>query len=152
MTAQCAGLPALPCRPWDTRWYVYPTALADEENTAWSFCPNLGAAIFFSVIFGLTTVTHVAQAISYRKGYSWVIITSALLQTATYAIRAASIQNPTKDILYTAWFILILVWAPCPRACVQRAMIIHRSNMSNQSDFTIINQCLCLHGHGTDGI
>lgn len=115
MTAQCPGMPALPYRPEERHWYADLAALADEENTAWSFCPNLGAAIFFSAIFGLTTIIHVAQAISYRKGYSWVIIASALLQTAAYAIRAASIQKPTQDGLYTTWFILILVWPPFPR-------------------------------------
>lgn len=53
------------------------TALADP-NKFWSFCPNIGAAYLFAILFALTTVTHLIQAIIYRKGYCWVIIFSGL--------------------------------------------------------------------------
>ncbi|MCJ1467018.1 hypothetical protein MMC07_005640 [Pseudocyphellaria aurata] len=84
-------------------------ALADEKNTQWNFCPSVGAAYLFAILFALTTCGHVAQAIIHRKGYSWVIIVSALLQTMTYVFRIVSINNPTSSAPAIAWFILILI-------------------------------------------
>lgn len=84
-------------------------ALADEENTTWTFCPSTGAAYLFAILFALTTAGHVAQAIIYRKGYSWVIIVSALLQTVNYIFRVVSIKNPTSDAPAIIWFVLILI-------------------------------------------
>lgn len=84
------------------------TALADPD-TLWSFCPNFGADVFFIVLFALTTITHLVQAILYRKGYCWVIICSGLAQTKCYIFRAISIQHPASFSDYAAWFILILV-------------------------------------------
>ena len=65
--------------------------------------------MFFTILFALTTVTHLIQAIFYRKGYCWVIICSGLAQTICYIFRLLSIQNPTSFSDYAAWFILILV-------------------------------------------
>ena len=79
-----------------------------EPNSGWSFCPNVGAAYFYAILFGLTMVTHFFQAIYYRKGYCWVITMSAVWQAATYAFRIYSIQNPTNEWPYVAWFVLIL--------------------------------------------
>ena len=52
---------------------------------------------------------HIAQAVIYRKGYSWVIIVSCLMQFACYIFRVLSIKNPNSSTDAIAWFILILV-------------------------------------------
>lgn len=78
-------------------------------NTLWSFCPSIAPSILFIVLFALTLITHVGQAVYYRKPYSWVIIMSALWQTLTYIFRTLSIQNPASYDNYVAWFVLILV-------------------------------------------
>ncbi|CAK7208048.1 hypothetical protein SEUCBS139899_010882 [Sporothrix eucalyptigena] len=78
-------------------------------DTMWSFCPNMGASIFFLVLFAFTTITHVYQAIHYKKSYSWVIIMSTLWQLLTYIFRSISIQVPANFGDYAAWFVLILV-------------------------------------------
>jgi len=83
----------------------------DEPNSNWSFCPNTAAAYLFAVLFGLTLVAHIAQGIIYRKGFSWVIAMAALWQTACYAFRIVSINQPTNSAWCSAWFILILVSA-----------------------------------------
>ncbi|MCJ1423686.1 hypothetical protein MMC29_001570 [Sticta canariensis] len=84
-------------------------ALADEKNTTWNFCPSIAAAYLFTILFALTTSGHVVQAIIHRKGYSWVIIVSGLLQTFSYIFRVISIKHPTEDGPAIAWFILILI-------------------------------------------
>lgn len=78
-------------------------------HTMWSFCPSLAPSILFIVLFVLTLVAHIGQAVYYRKPYCWIIIMSALWQTLTYIFRTLSIQNPASYGNYAAWFVLILV-------------------------------------------
>ena len=82
----------------------------DAPDTVWPpFCPSTGAAYLFAILFGLTTVAHIAQAILHRKGYAWVIIMGASWQTGAYITRILSIHNYSSSGLYSAWFILILL-------------------------------------------
>ncbi|CAK7243880.1 MAG: hypothetical protein STHCBS139747_005410 [Sporothrix thermara] len=78
-------------------------------NTMWTFCPNLGASIFFLVLFASTTALHVLQATHYRKPYCWVIVMSTFWQLLTYIFRTVSILAPASFGDYAAWFVLILV-------------------------------------------
>lgn len=91
---------------------IHSQALADPDKTTWNFCPNIAAAYLFAVLFVLTTGAHLVQAIIYRKGYSWVIITSGLLQIINYVARIVSIKNPNSDAALIVWFIAILVGNP----------------------------------------
>ncbi|KAJ5744179.1 hypothetical protein N7533_009049 [Penicillium manginii] len=75
----------------------------------WSFCPSVAAAYVFTVLLGLTTLFHIAQAILHRKVYCWVIAMSGAVQTLTYIFRVLSILNPASYGYYAAWFILILI-------------------------------------------
>lgn len=79
------------------------------KDSNWNFCPNVGVAYFWAVMFGLLMVGHIGQAIKWRKAYSTVIIISALLQLLVFAFRILSIQNPDASIWYTLWFVIILV-------------------------------------------
>ncbi len=85
-----------------------PLALDDPKNL-WNFCPNLGADVFFCVLFGVFSIIHTVQAIRYRKWYCTVVIIASYWQTATYIARALSIIHPRNTILYTMWSILILI-------------------------------------------
>ncbi|TGO92102.1 hypothetical protein BPOR_0010g00140 [Botrytis porri] len=78
-------------------------------DTKWSFCPNIGAAYLFTVLFLLTTLDHLAQAIFYRKAYCWVVVASGLAQSLAYIFRVASIKSPASFGDYAAWFVLILI-------------------------------------------
>ena len=62
-----------------------------------------------AVLFGLTLVAHIVQAIQHRKAYCWVIIMASSWQTAAYVCRIISIQQPKSIGPYSAWFILLLV-------------------------------------------
>lgn len=84
--------------------------LNDPDHAEWpSFCPNMGASIFFTILFLACTVTHITQAVKYRKGYCWVIIMGAVWQTAAYALRSVSIKYYTNIGYYATWFLLILL-------------------------------------------
>jgi hypothetical protein len=75
----------------------------------WSFCPNIRAATVFTILFSLTTLTHLIQAIIYRKPYCWVIVASGVAQTLAYILRILSILNPASFGYYAGWFVLILI-------------------------------------------
>jgi hypothetical protein len=100
-------------------WYVSPYAAAcalcltsidlSNPNSFWSFCPNIAPAYLYTALFGITMIAHFVQAILYRKPYCWVIVMSALLQTAGYISRVLSIRSPANFGEYATWFVLILV-------------------------------------------
>ncbi|KAL6722229.1 hypothetical protein ACLMJK_001336 [Lecanora helva] len=82
----------------------------DDPDSKWpSFCPNKGASIFYAILFAMTTIAHIAQAIIYRKGYSWVVIMSATWQTGCYVFHTLSIIHPTNETFYIVWFLLMLL-------------------------------------------
>ena len=82
----------------------------DDPNSMWpSFCPSKGASIFYAVLFGLTVIAHITQAIIYRKGYSWVVIMGAAWEMGCYIFRTLSIGKPDNESFYTAWFLLMLL-------------------------------------------
>lgn len=85
-------------------------AAKDDPDSVWPhFCPSKAAAYLYAILFGLTLLAHIVQAIIYRKGYSWVIAMGALWEVGCYIFRIQSINQPTKESWYTAWFVLILL-------------------------------------------
>lgn len=83
-------------------------AILDESNM-WTFCPSLPVAMLFSILFGLTTITHIYQARKYRTPFCWTIIMGAIWETASFVIRCISIQKPTSEGAYDPHFILFLL-------------------------------------------
>ena len=74
-----------------------------DPNSQWpDFCPNIGAAYLFAILFALTLIAHIAQSIMYRKGYSWVIAMGALWQTVCYCFRILSIEHVENEAYYSA--------------------------------------------------
>lgn len=113
-------------------------------DTQWNFCPEIGPAYLFAVFFGLTTIGHTYQAIRYRKPYCWVIILSGLAQTLCYIFRILSIKNPTVFGDYAVWFILILVRTTTVWEWTWKWLTV--------LDCPSIHKCVCIHGHGEDGL
>jgi len=82
----------------------------DDPKSQWPyFCPSVGAAYLYAVLFGLTLTAHITQAIIHRKGYSWVVAMGALWEMGCYIFRILSIDHPTNESWYMAWFLLILL-------------------------------------------
>lgn len=84
-------------------------AATQGSDPLWNFCPNVGAAYLYAILFGLTTLGHIAQGVLYRKVYCWVIAMSGLCQFFAYVFRIISIKHPSSEGLYGTWFVLILV-------------------------------------------
>lgn len=86
---------------------------ADACNTLWLYFPKFGAAIAFSILFGALTIAHLCQAILYRNGFCWVIITAALWETGAYVFRALGSKNQQSSGIATVAQILVLVAPIC---------------------------------------
>ncbi|KAJ5092984.1 hypothetical protein N7456_008845 [Penicillium angulare] len=82
------------------------------------YVPSFGAAIFFCVLFGLTTMVHLAQAIIYKKlihykGYAWVIIVGSAWELLAFVFRALQTRHQESDLydtMYTLFFLLAPIW------------------------------------------
>ena len=65
-TLQSLNLPSNTCHPTiapDKNGFVPPS----ECNALYRFYPSFGAAVLFSILFGIVTVTHISQAAAYKK-------------------------------------------------------------------------------------
>ncbi|KAF2820835.1 hypothetical protein CC86DRAFT_360087 [Ophiobolus disseminans] len=82
---------------------------ADACNALWAYFPNFAAAIAFSVLFGILTIAHLAQAIMYWNGFCWVILMAALWETGAYAFRALGSKNQQSSGIALVAQILVLV-------------------------------------------
>ncbi|KAK6516901.1 hypothetical protein TWF506_006785 [Arthrobotrys conoides] len=71
-----------------------------DSKSVFLYCPSLPAAIFFTVVFGLSTLTHIFQAFYHHKWrLSWVIVMGAAWETTSFGLRAAATQKPVSDAL-----------------------------------------------------
>jgi hypothetical protein len=81
----------------------------DDKDNVWSYCPSVPAAIVLFALFGCTTVVHLIQAIKYRKAFCWVIIMGGLWETLSFISRVLSAHEPTKQGIYDASFLLLII-------------------------------------------
>ncbi|KAL6242401.1 hypothetical protein RBB50_010540 [Rhinocladiella similis] len=80
-----------------------------SDDYYFSYCPSLGAAIAFAILFGLTTIAHMAQAIHYRKPFAAILIMGAAWETAGYIVRTLAVYHQLNGTLYTIQTLLILL-------------------------------------------
>lgn len=86
---------------------------ADACNALWVYFPNFAAAVAFSVLFGILTIAHLAQAAWYRNGFCWVIIMAGVWETGAYAFRALGSRNQQSWGIATVAQILVLIAPLC---------------------------------------
>ncbi|KAJ7272982.1 RTA1 like protein-domain-containing protein [Mycena rebaudengoi] len=73
------------------------------------YCPSFPAAIVFTVLFALTTIVHLIQAIHYRKKFCWVLIMAGIWETAGLTFRVLSVLHPTSQTFAFPSQLLILL-------------------------------------------
>lgn len=81
----------------------------DDCRNIWIYYPSFGAAILFSILFGMSTVLHVFQAFHYRKRFCWVIIMAGAWETAGFILRILSTRNQLSLGLYIPEELFILL-------------------------------------------
>ncbi|KAL4796591.1 RTA1 like protein-domain-containing protein [Aspergillus venezuelensis] len=89
----------------DANGYVPPT----ECNAMYSYYPSFGAAIAFSVLFGILIIVHSVQAVSHRASFAWVILMSATWEFGGFVTRTLSTRHQQSESLATVSQILILL-------------------------------------------
>lgn len=80
-----------------------------DPNSQWNYCPSFGAAILFICLYGLTTLTHILQAILHKKPFAWVLIMGGAWETAGYIFRTLSVEHQLSTAYATAQQLLILL-------------------------------------------
>jgi len=80
-----------------------------NPNASFLYCPSYAAAILFATLFGLTVVSHTAQAILHKKPFAVVVTMGAAWECAGYIFRILSIQNQLATGVDTAQILLILL-------------------------------------------
>ncbi|KAK9369491.1 RTA1 like protein-domain-containing protein [Lipomyces kononenkoae] len=73
------------------------------------YFPSFGAAILFSILFGLTLICHAVQGYIYKKKYTWVIMMGALWEFLAFIFRTLLTRNQSSVGYDTAHVILFLV-------------------------------------------
>lgn len=120
----------------------------NKEDLGWTYCPSFGAAVAFSVLFGLATIAHIYQAYHYRK----VRLLSSTFDL--FFLPPAAILSLYLEILLGDYHVLSLGnsrlrHASCIRKGDIRTLALHPSAAAGHSRPDLA-QCLRLHGHGTD--
>jgi hypothetical protein len=80
-----------------------------NPNAQWNYCPSYSAAILFICLFGLTTLTHILQAILHKKPFAWVVIMGGAWETSGYIFRTLSVEHQLNTAFATAQQLLILL-------------------------------------------
>ncbi|OJJ42486.1 hypothetical protein ASPZODRAFT_43043, partial [Penicilliopsis zonata CBS 506.65] len=80
-----------------------------SSNAQYDYCANGPAAVLFSVLFGLTFIAHLIQAIAYRKRFCWVIVMGTGWECLGLIMRTYSTINQTKSTTASAGQLLVLL-------------------------------------------
>jgi RTA1 like protein len=90
----------------DSNGYVPEYACGANYN----YYPSFSAAVLFALLFGLSTLVHVIQAIVYRKvRLCWVLIMGGLWEFVSFALRSAGSKDQQSTSLAISSQILVLL-------------------------------------------
>jgi hypothetical protein len=93
----------------DQNGYVPP----DQCNALYQYYPSFGAAIAFSVIFGIIMMTHFVQATIYKTRFVWVILMGAAWEFTGFLTRALSTRKQQDSTLATMTQLFVLLAPLC---------------------------------------
>lgn len=80
-----------------------------DPKSLWLFCPSYSAAIAFAVLFGLTSLAHVVQAIWHRKPFLVVLIMGGFWEVGGYISRTFSVIQQKNEAAYTFQQLFIIL-------------------------------------------
>ncbi|KAF4444687.1 phospholipid-translocating ATPase [Fusarium acutatum] len=87
----------------------YGRVPVDACNANYFFDPSFAANLAFCILFGMTTMVHLMQAILFKKKFCWVAIMGAAWETIGFAFKtlgSRNQQNTTYVILGQLFFLL----------------------------------------------
>jgi hypothetical protein len=112
----------------DKNGYVPP----DTCGSQYKFYPSFGAAVAFSVLFGIIMILHIGQAITYKNGYCWVIIVAAVWETGAFVTRSISTLHQQSSGLALVSQLLVLLAPLCKNPLFRSALWFCTVNLTNE--------------------
>lgn len=85
----------------------------DACNSNWAYAPSFIIAVVLSVLFGITTLSHLGLAFLHRKGFCWVIIMGSAWELAAFVLRAMGAHKQDSlpiAFVSTVLFLLAPLW------------------------------------------
>ncbi|KAF4952139.1 hypothetical protein FGADI_6935 [Fusarium gaditjirri] len=89
----------------------YGRVPVDACNSNYFFDPSFAANLAFCVLFGMTTMVHLIQAILFKKKFCWVAIMGAAWETIGFAFKTLGSRNQ-QNTTYLIWGQLFFLLAP----------------------------------------
>ncbi|EMT60547.1 RTA1 like protein-domain-containing protein [Fusarium oxysporum f. sp. albedinis] len=89
----------------------YGRVPVDACNANYFFDPSFAANLAFCVLFGMTTMVHLIQAILFKKKFCWVAIMGAAWETIGFAFKTLGSRNQ-QNMTYLIWGQLFFLLAP----------------------------------------
>ncbi|KAI8307212.1 hypothetical protein K4K61_003753 [Colletotrichum sp. SAR11_59] len=59
----------------------------------WPYVPSFEGNLALAILFGLSTLVHLAQAVMYKQRYCWVIIMAGVWETSAFVLRTLGAKN-----------------------------------------------------------
>ncbi|KAI2469543.1 RTA1 like protein-domain-containing protein [Annulohypoxylon bovei var. microspora] len=81
----------------------------DACNSYYNFNPQFAPAVAVAVLFGVLTGMHIAEAIIFRKRYTWVLIMGGIWETTAFILHSLGARDQQNVGYATAWQILFLL-------------------------------------------
>ncbi|EFQ97005.1 hypothetical protein MGYG_00048 [Nannizzia gypsea CBS 118893] len=82
---------------------------ASECNALYLYYPSFGAAIAFSVLFGVVMIAHFIQATFYKAGFVWVVLMGATWECAGFVVRSIGTRDQQSSGIATTAQLFILL-------------------------------------------
>ncbi|RKL05029.1 hypothetical protein BFJ68_g5585 [Fusarium oxysporum] len=89
----------------------YGRVPVDACNANYFFDPSFAANLAFCVLFGMTTMVHLIQAILFKKKFCWVAIMGAAWETIGFAFKTLGSRDQ-QNMTYLIWGQLFFLLAP----------------------------------------
>ncbi|KAJ4327823.1 hypothetical protein N0V84_001785 [Fusarium piperis] len=83
----------------------------DACNSNYFFDPSFAANLAFCVLFGMTTLAHITQAIIFKKRFCWVVIMGAAWETIGFTFKTLG-SRAQQNFQYLLWGQLLFLLAP----------------------------------------
>ncbi|KAF4990690.1 hypothetical protein FDECE_14272 [Fusarium decemcellulare] len=89
----------------------YGRVPVDACNSNYLFDPSFAANLAFAVLFGMTTLGHLTQAIIFKKRFCWVVIMGAAWETIGFTFKTLG-SHHQQNFQYLLWGQLLFLLAP----------------------------------------
>ncbi|KAM0316905.1 hypothetical protein ACHAPQ_011170 [Fusarium lateritium] len=92
----------------------YGRVPVDACNSNYFFDPSFAANLAFCVLFGMTTLVHIVQAILFKKRFCWVVIMGATWETVAFAFKTLG-SHHQQNIMYITLGQILFLLSPLSR-------------------------------------